>query len=350
MIQKYWFITVFYFLFFISCSNTDKEGFQTTKSGLKYKFFAHDEKARKIKAGMYVEYQWVIKNANDSITVNTFTQPTQKTLYIPNPQGGGMSEALSMMAVGDSAIFKVSCDRIYNIQKESIEKNIADLKKTMPEKLAKYQPKDSMKNVMKQRIEGSILRYQLQLKQLREQYPEGKYITYLIKVHSAITEADATQLNTEMQKKQAENRKKQIEKEKKDILKYIKKHHLKAQFTSSGLYYVILKKGEGKKPEPNETVKLYYTGKFLDGKIFDTNQEKSAKKYKLKLPPNKFKPLPVVMGQNQVIPGFEEGIKLLPKGSKAIILIPSRLGYGEKGIGNVILPNTPLVFEIEVLS
>ncbi len=102
-----------------------------------------------------------------------------------------------------------------------------------------------------------------------------------------------------------------------------------------GLQYKILTAGEGKKPAESDTVLCNYKGTFIDGTEFDS----SAKAGK-----------PVPFAVKAVIPGFKEVLQLMPVGSKWQVFIPSNLAYGERGAGNIIGPNSTLVFEIELVS
>jgi len=97
------------------------------------------------------------------------------------------------------------------------------------------------------------------------------------------------------------------------------------------------KPGEGKKIIHHSWVQIEYTGSFESGEIFDTNVGKN-------------RPLVVQMGMKEVIPGFEQGIIGTTKGTKRKIKIPAELAYGEKGGGDVIPPNTDLIFEFEIID
>jgi FKBP-type peptidyl-prolyl cis-trans isomerase FklB len=102
-----------------------------------------------------------------------------------------------------------------------------------------------------------------------------------------------------------------------------------------GLQYKILTAGQGKKPAETDTVLCNYKGTFIDGTEFD-GSEKAGK--------------PVPFEVKNVIPGFKEVLQLMPVGSKWQVFIPSSLGYGERGAGSVIGPNSTLIFEIELVS
>jgi FKBP-type peptidyl-prolyl cis-trans isomerase len=102
----------------------------------------------------------------------------------------------------------------------------------------------------------------------------------------------------------------------------------------SGLQYKIVKAGEGKKPTDADTVMCNYRGTLIDGTEFDKSQAGQ----------------PATFQVGGVIPGFREALKLMPVGSTWQFFIPANLAYGERGAGNVIGPNTTLIFEVELVS
>lgn len=106
--------------------------------------------------------------------------------------------------------------------------------------------------------------------------------------------------------------------------------------TESGLQYKIIKEGDGgEKPTDADRVKVHYTGKLLDGKVFDSSVERGE---------------PAEFGVTQVIRGWQEALKLMTKGEKLQVWIPSDLAYGTGGAGEMIRPNSTLEFEIELLD
>ena len=125
--------------------------------------------------------------------------------------------------------------------------------------------------------------------------------------------------------------------------------------TKSGLEYSITKKGGGKKPANGANVFIHYAGFLENGSLFDSSIEEVSKTFG-KFDPNRaaqngYSPIPFQSGRKDgMIPGFIEGIEKLSFGDKAIIFIPSNLGYGEAGAGGVIPPNANIIFEIELLE
>lgn len=107
--------------------------------------------------------------------------------------------------------------------------------------------------------------------------------------------------------------------------------------TTSGLEYIEVEAGTGAQAEAGKTVAVHYTGKFQDGKVFDSSVSRGE-------------PIEFLLGRGKVIKGWDEGIALMKVGGKAQLIIPPDLGYGERGAGGVIPPNATLVFDVELVS
>lgn len=107
--------------------------------------------------------------------------------------------------------------------------------------------------------------------------------------------------------------------------------------SESGLEHEVLKAGKGKKCKPGDQVTVHYTGWLTDGKKFDSSLDRKE--------PFKFQ-----LGRKRVIQGWDEGVNGMAIGEKRKLTIPPKLGYGESGAGQVIPPNSTLVFEVELLE
>ena len=105
--------------------------------------------------------------------------------------------------------------------------------------------------------------------------------------------------------------------------------------TSSGLQYEVLREGSGEKPFSNSVVRVHYEGRLMDGTVFDNSYSDEEG---------------VLIPLNRVIPGWTEGMMLMSIGSKYRFYIPSRLAYGKTGAYQVIPPNSPLIFTVELVE
>ncbi|MBT8316987.1 MAG: peptidylprolyl isomerase [Lutibacter sp.] len=124
---------------------------------------------------------------------------------------------------------------------------------------------------------------------------------------------------------------------------------------SSGLKYVITETKNGELPAKGADVKVAYAGYFTDGKLFDTSYKEVAKLYQvydhIRDDKGGYAPFTTQYGpEARLIPGFKEGLQQMKIGDKAMLFIPSHLGYGAQGAGGVIPPNTDLIFEIELVE
>lgn len=105
--------------------------------------------------------------------------------------------------------------------------------------------------------------------------------------------------------------------------------------TASGLQYIVNQEGTGAKPTATSTVTVHYTGKLIDGKVFDSSVERGE---------------PISFPLNQVIKGWTEGLQLMSPGAKYTFFIPAELGYGDRGAGNDIPGGATLIFDVELID
>lgn len=140
----------------------------------------------------------------------------------------------------------------------------------------------------------------------------------------------------EMQKKQEAEAAKMAEINQKAGEEYLAKNGKRPEvkITESGLQYEVLTEGNGPRPAATDQVEVHYTGKLIDGTVFDSSVERGQ---------------PATFGVTQVIPGWVEALQLMNAGSKWRLFIPSNLAYGPNGAGGVIGPNQTLIFDVELL-
>jgi FKBP-type peptidyl-prolyl cis-trans isomerase len=125
--------------------------------------------------------------------------------------------------------------------------------------------------------------------------------------------------------------------------------------SETGLEYAFIKKGAGVKPADGANVFIHYAGYLEDGSLFDSSYEEVNKvcgKFdQNRASQNGYQPFPFQYGKKDgLIPGFIEALNAMAIGDKLVAFIPSKLGYGERGAGNVIPPNANIIFEIELLE
>ncbi len=123
------------------------------------------------------------------------------------------------------------------------------------------------------------------------------------------------------------------------IAQYVKDNKITAKPNGSGLYYIEKVKGTGAKATAGKKVKVHYTGKLFNGKVFDSSLTREPST-----------PFEFTLGKGEVIAGWDEGIGMMNAGGKATLIIPSKLGYGANGAGNDIPAYAPLVFDVELIS
>lgn len=281
--------------------------FETDKTtGVLYKFIKHDDKGKMPGFGDYVRVKMIghgvtpagadteifnsLKSRNPRDTTGTFMISLQKTF------SGCLEQGISMMAVGDSAEFKISADSLY------------------------------MKTFHRPQLPKFI--------------KPGSQITFNIKLVSMQTKAEIEQQQqAEMQKRQQEaTQMKALEAP--AIAKFIADNHYeKIKPTKDSLFVLSTSGSKGKAIKEGDSIKVLYTGTLLDGTVFDASSMHGNA------------PLSMVYSPTmQLIKGWIEVLGTMHEGEKAKILLPSSLAYGPQQASAVIKPYSPLLFELTVIK
>jgi FKBP-type peptidyl-prolyl cis-trans isomerase FkpA len=262
-------------------------GYKKTESGLYYKFFTESGDTAKPKENdiLNLKLSYSAKIAGkDTLFMdgkNDFKLPLAKSAF-----KGDIYEGLKLMSKGDSASFIMSADSFY-----------------------------------KKIVRGPL--------------PKGVdslgVLTFNVKLIDFMSQEEM------MKKQEAENATKEVA-ETEVLNKYLTDNKITTAPTASGLYYIEVKKGNGKKPVAGKKVKVHYTGTLLDGTKFDSSFDHDGKQ-----------PLEFPLGQGQVIPGWDEGVALMSVGGKAKLIIPSKLAYGARNAGPIPAFST-LLFDVELVE
>ncbi|MBN3521148.1 FKBP-type peptidyl-prolyl cis-trans isomerase [Algoriphagus lutimaris] len=277
----------------------------TEKDGIEYAYVSEGNETAP--NGDFLLYNLEITNGDDSVIYSTADQPFPGYLMANDSitPTNGMDEIFLNLKKGDSIAFESTAKIIFG------------------ENFPPFLKED---DVVKVRLGAFEIMDQLEIEAFFNQTMEAEEL------------------------KRADRAKELLVEEAKTIEAYVAEKGLNANKTESGLYYVIEEEGTGEPVTPGTTMNVNYAGYLLDGTLFDTSIEELAKENDVYNPQRPYEPLPVNVGMGQVIPGWDEGLLLLKKGSKGKFLIPSPLAYGENGAGAMIGPNSILIFDVEVVD
>ena len=282
-------------------------GFDTDKdTGVQYRFIVHNDNGKKPAEGDIAKVEMIahgvsptnpdteiynsILHHNPGDSTGTYSIPIRKSFY------GCLEEGFTMMAQGDSAIFKISADSLY-------------LKTFHNRQLPKF-------------------------------IKPGTFLTFNIKMVSFQTKEEMQAMQKqEMEKRQAEMEKHKAE-EPKLIADYIKNNHYeKIKPTKDSLFILDRKGGDKSKPiKVGDSIFVNYTGMLLDGTVFDASQKHNSTLNRVYAP------------NMPLIKGWIEALGTMHEGEKARILLPSALAYGPQQAGPMIPPYSPLLFDLEVVK
>jgi FKBP-type peptidyl-prolyl cis-trans isomerase len=297
-----------------AAAQTPGGAFSRLPSGTEYRLFRKDAGGRyqpralapgdapyASRAGQVLTVFMEFRTGRDSVLMKSRAmQPTPQPVALPaQPARGGMEEALGLLLPGDSAVFRFQADTIFA-------------------------------NTFHQVVPPFLRK-------------SGNTLVVLASAQELVSMAEMTARHEKMQaefaKKELAKSAGQLAKDDAIIQAYLKKNHATARKTAGGTYYILKKLGTGPTPKKGQTVRVLYRGTVLTtGQEFDSSAKHGNE------------PIAFALGTGQVIPGWDQGIAMLNKGSKAVLLIPSPLAYGTRGAGADIPANAVLRFEVELVD
>jgi|APTNR8051073442_1049403.scaffolds.fasta_scaffold00018_60 FKBP-type peptidyl-prolyl cis-trans isomerase len=286
----------------VACDKSEKE----TPSGLKFKVVKAGDGILP-KAEEVLVFNYLFKDSKDSVWTDTFKEDFPAAILIADsaaiPTENGMVQMLRMVSKGDSITMGISIKDFF---------------------------KDMLKGPVPPGFDTTLM------------------LSYSIKVNAIMSRDSFMAFQNEfMMKQQAV----QFEKDIAAIDAYLTGKGIVAEKTESGLRYVITKPGIGENGKSGQVAKVNYTGYMLDGQYFDSSDKSVAEQkgiYDARREP--YTPYDVTIDQTSVIKGWHEALKLMNKGSKATVYVPSSLAYGPQQRSEIIKPNSVLVFDLEVVD
>ena len=274
--------------------NNPYPGYQKTENGLYYQIFTQNE-GELLKNGELVEGIFSCY-VNDSV----YLPVGENILMLQESQfKGDLFEGLAMLHIGDSASFIVNIDSTF--------KHLFGMK--MPEQ---YKSTD-------------VMRFNVKVK---DSYPESVFFERMVEQLKTRNATIKEQMNNDYPDESV--------KAEKDLQDYLAKNKIEVEPTQSGLYYIRTQEGNGEKPRVGQMVTVHYTGKLLDGKVFDSSVERGE-------------PINIPIGVGRVIPGWDEGILMMSKGEKGVLYIPYYLAYGQQA-SELIPAFSNLIFDVELVG
>ena len=285
---------------YTACSS---QNFKKSENGLLYQFTTVNNDGKQPNVGDLLVGELLLRLENDTLFSNVGNPDRIFQVAEHNMFNGDIQEGLLMMHTGDKAIFKIPADSIANFMDPS----------QMPPNF---------------------------------QQGAGQYFYYEVALMDIVTKEDLA-LEQENFIKEMDQRK---EAEPATLAQYIADNNITVKPTKSGLYIIVNKKGNGPKVAAGKKVAVNYTGRLLDGTLFDTSREADAKEADKVIPGRVYEPLSYVVGEQPLIKGWNEGIMGQTAGSDITLVMPSELAYGARGAGKDILPYSPLVFNLTIES
>lgn len=287
-------------LILTSCHNkSDIPGFKKTESGLHYKFEKVNKKAQLVQMDDALVCELVMWLNNDTL-YNNMGDPQRLMTAGESLFSGAIEEGLLMMHVGDEATFAIEADSLAQYW-------------PMPDS---YRPGD-----------GNKMYYHIILHEI---------------VSAENLAQEASNFIADMDKLQADEPTK--------LEQYITDNNITAAPDEDGLYVIVSKKGNGPKIGVGKVVTFNYTGRLIDGTMFDSNVESDAQEGGIYEANRTYAPARYEVGKDSYVKGLMKAFDGMAQGTVATIIIPSNMGYGSEWRTEKIPPFSTLIFDVEILS
>ncbi|MBP6795595.1 MAG: FKBP-type peptidyl-prolyl cis-trans isomerase [Saprospiraceae bacterium] len=268
-------------LLFNACNN---DGYTKSATGLKYRI-VESHNGRKPVLGEMMRLHLKYKDKNGKVIYDSGILGEAFVLQLESPSfTGGLEDGFAMMGEGDSATFIVSADSVFE-------------------------------KTFRQNLPATI--------------QKGEFLQFDVKMIKVLTKSEFEKESTELENKIMDEEIRRIE-------IYLTENNISILPVEKGIYFIVLKEGEGQKPMPGDSVEISYTGSFLNGEVFDGSSKKGTN-------------LQYLFGDGKRLPAWESAIFMMKEGSVARLILTSKHTYGKIGHGPV-PPDTPVVFDIELLK
>jgi FKBP-type peptidyl-prolyl cis-trans isomerase len=271
----------------------------TSPGGLEYNLLRHSKDARKAMPGdfmaMYLNYA-VQRNGVDSIVFSSAMRDAQGKMLIQITEStykGDIIDALAQLSLGDSARIVVRADSFF-------------INSVKTPKLPPFVRSNEM-------------------------------LYFNVGVAELMNEKELAQKQAEAEAKEQAEMMTLKEKQITELQKYFAEKGIPAEQDENGLFIAVIDPGLGIPPSSGKTVNVHYTGTLINGSKFDSSVDRGQ-------------PFSFALGKGEVIQGWDLGIAKLKPGGKAILGIPSYLGYGSRSMGKAIPANSILIFEVQLIS
>lgn len=261
-----------------------KQGFKQAENGILYKFEKENKSGRVAEQGEII-FGSIVMRFNDSIINKAESQPISQAM----PSSGerfNVADNVNALHEGDVVTFAIMADTILALT-------------GTPQALPPFFKEGN----------GDVLYYEIAVEKVMSQ---DEYAAYMEQIAE-------------------ENRVKDAE----ALAKYISDNNVTVAPTANGVYVVVNEMGNGPKAVDGKTIRVNYTGRLLDGTVFDSSEGRA--------------PFELTLGNHSVIAGWEEGLTGLPQGTKATLIIPQEQAYGSRSAGPI-PPCSSLVFDVEIVD